>query len=179
MKQLKCENCGGTIEVDDKEKDFATCPFCKAKYQLNERKDINISIDDNVKELFNNTLNFPRKSAKFVVIPIFIFAIIIMIAIIFSFKGQKSFDITDFNSSYEHYSGTNSKFLIESLLDKVVTNNKTNKKKLITVVYKDKETTDPDTIIEIKHSLEDRKKYEIKFDYNDDGYINKVTIEDI
>ena len=50
---------------------------------------------------------------------------------------------------------------------------------LITVIYKDNETTDPEEIIKIKHSLDDKKKYEIKLDYDDDGYVNKVTIEDI
>ena len=50
---------------------------------------------------------------------------------------------------------------------------------LITVIYKDKETTDPDTIVEIKHSLNDRNKYEVKLDYDNDGYVNKITLEDI
>ena len=35
MKQLKCNNCGATIEITDEDKDFAICPYCKAKYQLN------------------------------------------------------------------------------------------------------------------------------------------------
>ena len=49
---------------------------------------------------------------------------------------------------------------------------------LVTVIYKDNSTTDPDEIVNIKHSLED-KNYEIKLDYNEDELVNKITIEDI
>ena len=92
---------------------------------------------------------------------------------------KEKFNKSAFNSQYEHYSGTNAKIFVENILDKAVTNNKTNKDMLITVIYKDKETTDPDTIVEIKHSLNDRSKYEVKLDYDDDGYVNKITLEDI
>ena len=76
------------------------------------------------------------------------------------------------------YSGTTNKFHINYLLDNVVTNNKKDKDHLVTVIYKDNSTTDPDDIINIKHSLEN-KNYEIKLDYDDEGLVNKITIEDI
>ena len=94
-------------------------------------------------------------------------------------KVKEKISKSYFNSKFESQSGTKSKFLTEPLLDDIVTNNKTNKDMLITLIYKDQETTDPDTIIEIKHSLSDKKKYEIKIDYDDDGYVNRITIEDI
>ena len=43
MKKLKCESCGGDIELDEN-KEFATCPFCQTKYQLNETKNIYIKM---------------------------------------------------------------------------------------------------------------------------------------
>ena len=206
MRQLKCENCGATIEIDDN-KEYGTCPYCKAKYQLNERKDINIKIDDNTKELLTNGFNLFNKTSKVAIIPVIVFFVIVVTFItviaVNAFKQvnkestNKSNNITEqeenntinevkekisksyFNSKFESQSGTKSKFLTEPLLDDIVTNNKTNKDMLITLIYKDKETTDPDTIIEIKHSLSNNKKYEIKIDYDDDGYVNKITIEDI
>ena len=206
MKQLKCDNCGATIKINDENSEFATCPYCEAKYQLNERKDIYIRMDDNTKELLTNGFNFFKKSSKLVIIPaiiIFIIVIAIFIIIFANIFNSSHIELKDgdnhikinnndmmvevkekmnksfFNSSFETYSGTNSKFLTEPLLDNIVTNNKTNKDMLITVIYKDNETTDPEEIIKIKHSLDDKKKYEIKLDYDDDGYVNKVTIEDI
>lgn len=181
MKRLKCESCGGNIEVDENQ-EFATCPYCKAKYQLNENKNIYIKLDDNTKELIENSFGFVHKvanrGAKFVMIPIMVFAAVVIIMIVMSFKTQSSYEVDSFNNHYEHYSGTKSKFFIESALDSVVTNNKTNKDHLITVVYNDTSITDPDKIVELKHSLEN-KQYEVKLDYDKDGYINKITLEDI
>lgn len=207
MKQLKCENCGATIKIDDNDKEYGTCPYCKAKYQLNEKKDINIKIDDNTKELLTNGFSYFKKTSKIAIIPIIVFALIIITAIIltstqiFSHTNistnnknttsetnninniinntKKEINKSSFNSKFEIRSGTKYKSSIEYLLDDVITNNKTNKDMLVTVTYKDNETTDPDTIINIKHSLEDWKKYEVKLDYDEDGYVNKVTIEDI
>ena len=215
MKQLKCENCGATIEIIDNDKDFAICPYCKAKYQLNEKKDINIKIDDNTKELLTNGLNIFNKSSKFTIIPIIMFSLIVITSIIIisinafsqinennkeinktnntvktqetndTDKNQEANEIkktvskTIFNSKFEFHSGTKYKSSVEYLLDDIVTNNKTNKDMLITLIYKDKETTDPETIIDIKHALNDKIKYEVKLDYDDDGYVYKITIEDI
>lgn len=88
-------------------------------------------------------------------------------------------EIRGFNSPFEMYSGTKSVFLIESLLDKVVTNNKTEKEHLITVVHNEKNTSNPDEIIDIKHFLEDDKEYEVSLDYDTDGFVNQVTITDL
>lgn len=84
-----------------------------------------------------------------------------------------------FNQDYELYSGTNGKLHTSSLLDNIITNNKKNKDKLITVIYNEISTTDSNEIIKIKHSLEDTKKYEIILDYDENIFVNKVTICDI
>lgn len=207
MKQLKCENCGAKIEIKDENAEYGTCPYCKAKYQLHETKDINIKMDDNTKEILSNSFVNFNKQSKFATIFIMAVAAIMIIAIIGTFitrinlskrtntttidtnitnkveetiqDAKEKISKSSFNSKFEIRSGTKYKSSIEYLLDDVITNNKTNKDMLITVIYKDKETTDPDYIVEIKHSLNDRNKYEVKLDYDDDGYVNKITIEDI
>lgn len=204
MKKLKCESCGGTIEIDD-DKEFATCPFCKTKYKLNETKNIYIKLDDNTKEILEKSIGGIKKTRMLIIIPAIIVFIAIFAITISSFinfnKTEEDFDdiiennnndVTNtyeeiktkiskssFNSKFETYSGTDAKIFVESLLDNVVTNNKTNKDMLVTVIYKEKSTTDPDEIVDIKHSLNDRAKYEVKLDYDDDGYVSTVTIEDL
>lgn len=198
MKQLKCENCGAKIEIKDENAEYGTCPYCKAKYQLHETKDINIKMDDNTKEILSNSFGNFNKQSKFAAAFVITIASVMIIAIIGAAvseyldvksnnenietkttKMKEKFNKSSFNSKFEIRSGTKYKSSIEYLLDDVITNNKTNKDMLITVIYKDKETTDPDSIVEIKHSLNDRSKYEVKLDYDDDGYVNKITIEDI
>ena len=209
MQKLKCETCGGNIEIEE-DKEFATCPFCKTKYKLNETKNVYIKLDDNTKELLEHSMHNFGNMSKLVLIP---FAVIIIIIIITTFtiiyNGakrtktisnnpitnnennaeetidkaindiKKTISKTSFNSKFETYSGTKSKFLIQSLLDNAVTNNKTNKDLLVTVTYKDISTTDPDEIVNIKHSLKDNTNYEVKLDYDEDNYVNRITIEDL
>lgn len=88
-------------------------------------------------------------------------------------------DIRWFNSSFETYSGTKSLFMVSSLLDKIVTNNKTERDHIITVVYGDTNTTDPKEIVSIKHSLNDDKKYEVYLDYDSNGFVNMVTLTEL
>ena len=202
MQKLKCESCGGNIKIEE-DKEFATCPFCKTKYKLNETKNVYIKLDDNTKELLENGMHNFGKISKLAFIPfIVVFLLIILIAasIIFNVSKQKKVynsnneitnnekiidDIkktiskTSFNSKFEPYSGTQSKFFIESLLDNVVTNNKTNKELPVTVIYKNNLTTNPDEIINIKHSLKDKTRYEIKLDYDEDNYVKTITIEEL
>jgi len=204
MQKLKCESCGGNIKIEE-DKEFATCPFCKTKYKLNETKNVYIKIDDNTKELLENSMHNFGKMSKIALIPfiaVFLIILIVTITIIINIskktnspniinnQNEQNIDTTvneakklisksSFNSKFEIYSGTQSKFFIESLLDNAVTNNKTNKDLLVTVIYKDKNTTNPDEIVNIKHSLKDRTKYEIKLDYDEDNYVNTITIEDL
>lgn len=93
--------------------------------------------------------------------------------------AQKQSEISTFNNPFEIYSGTSSKLFATSLLDKVVTNNKTNSDKIITVEYGDIITTNTDEIVELKKSFESGKDYEISLDYNEEGFVNKVTIENV
>lgn len=100
-----------------------------------------------------------------------------------SMSGQSSInnDINkqSFNATLEMYSGTEYGSSVGSLLDKVVTSNKTNKDHIITVIYKETTTTSENEIVKIKHSLDKFTEYEVSLDYDANGYINKVTVKDI
>ena len=205
MKKLKCEACGGMMNIDE-DKEYATCTYCNTKYKLNEDKKIIIKFDNNEQN------DIPKSKAEYIVTIIITFIVIIFIGFIcfFTLKSviqQKKTisnnlndtninnteseiysdindmineqEINSFNSKFEIRSGTQYKSTINFILDDVVTNNKKNKDMLITVVYRDTNTTDPDTIVNVKQSLQDWTKYEVKLDYDNNGYVNKVTIEDI
>lgn len=88
-------------------------------------------------------------------------------------------EVDSFNWNFEMYSGTSSRLSVTTLLDKVVTNNKKNSDTIITVIYNETTTTDPNEIVELKPSFEQGKKYEVILDYNTNGLVNKVTIKDI
>lgn len=81
-----------------------------------------------------------------------------------------------FNTEYEMYSGTQQKFFINMLLNKVTANNQKNKNQLIEVVFEDKNTTDVNEILNIENSLQD-KQYNVLFEYDEQGYINKLIIK--
>lgn len=90
-------------------------------------------------------------------------------------KIEQSFDEADF----EFYSGTKMGSMVSSLIDEVVTNNKKNKDHMITVVYGDTSTSDPDKIIDLKVNFERITYYEVILDYDNNKKVNKVTIKNI
>lgn len=92
-------------------------------------------------------------------------------------EDNKLDEIKRYNSKFEAYSGTKTGNFVETLLELVVTNNKTQKDHLITVKYNQNETNVPDEIKGIKLKLEKLDEYEVTLDYDDNGYVNKVTIE--
>lgn len=92
-------------------------------------------------------------------------------------EDNKLAEIKRYNSKFETYNGTQSGYFVENLLELVVTNNKTKKDHLITVKYNQNETNVPDEIKGIKLKLEKFDEYEVTLDYDDNGYVNKVTIE--
>jgi len=93
--------------------------------------------------------------------------------------AKKESEKKSFNSNYEFYKGTQHKGVISSfILDKVITNNKTNQSHLISVVYKNHNTINPEEIKNLKNELDDWHQYEVSLDYDTDGYINKITIEE-
>ena len=65
-----------------------------------------------------------------------------------------------------------------TVLDKVVSSNKTNDKK-ITVTYNQTQTQDEVKITEIKRSIEQFNNYSISYNYDEDGIINEIIIENL
>lgn len=83
-----------------------------------------------------------------------------------------------FNFTYETSNGTQNGFNVKNLLDDVITNNKTNKDHILSVMYKDTNTTDVEIIKNLKSNFDEWTKYEISLDYDENGYVNQITIED-
>ena len=65
---------------------------------------------------------------------------------------------------------------IRNGLNTVANSNQQNSDHLITVVYGETNTTDPNTIRNLKNSLDEWTNYKVSFDYDENGYINKMTI---
>ena len=89
---------------------------------------------------------------------------------------KKKSDITSFNFQFNIYQGTQTKFFVNSLLDTVFASNQTNERKIV-VVFNEKTISNNDEIINIKKSLKDNNNYVIKYEYDSEGYINKVIIK--
>lgn len=89
-----------------------------------------------------------------------------------------SFEINSFNSKFNHMSGTTNAFFMTSYFDTIITNNKTNDRK-ITVRYNNQQTEDPTEILNIKKSIGDssRDKFEIIIDYDNYGFVSAITFE--
>lgn len=85
-------------------------------------------------------------------------------------------EINAFNAFFELYSGSQTGLFIETLLNKIVTNNK-KEEHIITVVYNDITTAIPDDITTLKENFEDFEEYEVSLDYDTNGFVNKVTIK--
>ena len=103
MEKLKCSSCGGQLQVEEN-KEYAVCEHCGARYKLNEDLNVNINLDDNMKEVLNNGLGTAKHFSKFMIIPIAAFIIIFIISIFTIFKTKnKTSDTTDnlFNSYEE------------------------------------------------------------------------------
>lgn len=95
-------------------------------------------------------------------------------------KGNEmldKFEIDSFNSKFEFRVGQNYGSSVMHVLDDVITNNKKNKNHVLTVVFEDLSTTDPEEIKKAKKNFDEWTKYEISVDYDDNGYVNKITIE--
>lgn len=81
-----------------------------------------------------------------------------------------------FNTSLEMYSGEQKGIFIKSVLYSANVNNKMYNGN-ITVKYEDIETKDESEIQEIENKIDSSTVYQVTFEYDTDGYINKVVIE--
>lgn len=93
--------------------------------------------------------------------------------------NNSDFDEDVFNSSYEAYNGTESGWSVKNLIDKIVTNNKKEKDKIITVIYQGISINEPKELQNLKTNFEDSTQYEVSFEYNENGYIYQTDIMDL
>ena len=63
------------------------------------------------------------------------------------------------------------------MLNEVIDSNRTNKDRFITVNFKDISTQETEQILEIEKQLEKRGEYDVILDYDDDGFVNAITIK--
>lgn len=169
---------------------------------FNQLIDDNMLLDDNVTNIDINTDEVRPRKWLLVVLVIIAIGIVIILANkfvmdkkankddngIFGIFGdvfdnvgdiEKDFDKKSFNSQYEYRTGTKWGSSVASLLDDVITNNKTNKEHIIKVVFGEITTTDHNEIKNMKRKLDDFTDYEVSLDYDDKGWANKITIEEI
>ncbi len=197
MKKLNCSSCGAELRIEEN-KEYAVCEHCGSKYKLNEDLNINIKLDDNVKDVINTSFGTVNKASKFMFVPIFIFIIAFSLILFIGIrsinrsrnnseenrkqteekvnKQQEEVKKDIFNFQFVNDNGTKSALLLESTLDEIIQSNKLYNRK-VTLVYNGKETTDETEIINIKHSLEG--DYEVSLDYDDEGFINRIKVDTI
>lgn len=197
MKKLNCSSCGAELRIEEN-KEYAVCDHCGTKYKLNEDLNINIKLDDNVKDVINTSFGTVNKASKFMFVPIFIFIIAFALILFIGIrsinrsrnnsnenkkqqeeninKQQEEVKKDIFNFQFVNDNGTKSAFLLESTLDEIIQSNKLYNRK-VTLVYNGKETTDETEIINIKHSLEG--DYEVSLDYDSEGFIYKIRVDTI
>ena len=192
--ELKCKNCGAKLEVEEGTTQV-TCKFCDTTFSIDDAytqgykdtKGVLKAHDEQMEKDLERAKEFMKnnpvaKTSKIITIV----AAVIFVAIfcfvgygIFTSITDNSFDVDSFNTPYEVDAGKRSGFFLASTLDDIVTNNKTNKKHIITVSYKDVTTTDEAEIKKIRNGLSSHKNYDVSLDYDSKGYVNKFTIADI
>lgn len=198
MRKLKCTSCGAELKIDDN-KEYAVCEHCRSKYKLNEDLNINIKLDDNVKDILNTGMGVAKGFSKFMFLPIIVFVIIFISIIFFAIKSESDFnkeqqkskeeyaertkkqkeesDKYNFNFQFINSNGTKSKFLLGYILDDVIESNKTHDRQ-VKLVFNGKATKDENEILDIKHNLEEDAQYEVSLNYKD-GYINEIKVDKI
>ena len=98
-------------------------------------------------------------------------------------ESDLKFDKNSFNSNYTFYSGTQPGQSVSMLIDNIINKNKTEKDHLVELTFDNTSYgTDSDNIKQTKHMIQtfkgyDIQYYEVSMDYDDNGYVNKVTIE--
>ena len=196
LKKLACKNCGAKLEIEEGTTQIK-CDFCGSTFSVeddynkgyNYTKGVLKATDEHMKENLKTVGKIPMALGIIVIIMIFVIFSIIIYRIINSnnisdlqdewTKESTEIDKKSFNFQYESISGKKSSFIISGVLDKIVTNNKTNKNHVITVVYKDISSSEEIKIKEIRDMLDDYEYYDVSLDYDSTGYVNKFTITDI
>lgn len=195
--ELKCKNCGAKLKIEDNVKKV-TCKYCNTEFSVEDAYNDGYNFEkgrmkaqtEQLEEINNIIMNNPIfknffPSKHLFIIPVVISIIIFLSIFIFiitsitSMNSIDSFEVDRFNNSFEIYVGTNNGLQISSLIDEVQTNNRKNRDTLIEFEYKNVKTTNPDEIKKIKKDLDDWNNYEVTFEYNENGLINYVLMEEV
>ncbi len=193
MKKMRCTSCGAELKIEENN-EYAVCEHCGSKYKLNEDVNINIKLDDTMKDVVKQGMETTRKASKFIFI---VFGIIFITALVLIFtmtkkasdrqeenrkqseeqqeKAKNEFDKTTFNMKFSMEEGTHVGSRVNTILDNIVMSNKTNDKK-IALVYNDESITDEVKIKEIKQKIGEWDKYEVSVNYDNDGYVNEIKV---
>lgn len=201
LKELKCKNCGANLKVDKSATEI-TCDFCHTSYSIETAEDTGYQFEkgriraqneeaDRQFTMFKDFSNSTMSSfVGFTILKIIVVVIFLAIIGVIGFTIYKQFSIKDsqmdisrFNSYYEMYSGSVPASSVKIILEKVVTNNKTNDDHIITVKYADISTSNSEEITSLKTSLQDTNKfslydYEISLNYDTSGYVSEIIIND-
>lgn len=92
-------------------------------------------------------------------------------------RYENPYEKSLFNAGLELYRGSQVGESVEKLLDNVVTAKTKYSRHTLVVNYKDNDITSTDEITLIKEELDIMTIYQIILDYDEDGYIAKVTIK--
>lgn len=201
--ELKCKNCGAKLEVEEGATQV-TCKFCGTTFSIDDAytqgykytKGVLKAQSEQMEENLNTAQEFLKNSSFGKTSKVFsvVFATIFILIFVFIGYGiyttfsetenesetvHDSFEVNSFNMPYENDAGKRSGFFIVRTLDDIVTNNKTNKSHIITVVYNDIKATDEKDIKEIRNMLSEDKDYDVSLSYDNNGYVNKFAIENL
>ena len=195
--ELKCKNCGAKLKIEDNVKKV-NCKYCNTEFSVEDAYNDGYNFEkgrmkaqtEQLEEINNIMTNSPIfkkffSSEHLVIIPAVISIIIFLSIYIFittslkSMNSIDSFEVARFNNSFEIYVGTNNGLQVSSLIDEVQTNNRKNKDKMIEFEYKDVKTKNPDEIKKIKNDLDEWTNYEITFEYDKNGMIDYVLMEEV
>ena len=91
-------------------------------------------------------------------------------------SNVSEFDKASFNNPLQIYLGSQIGFVVNHAIDTVTTSNQT-KERVLTVIYSNIATTDSTELRNLKSKFDQYSKYEIYFEYDVDGFINKMIIE--
>lgn len=201
--ELKCKNCGAQLKVEEGTSQVK-CEFCGSTFSVDDAynegykytKGVLKARSEQMEEDFNKAQDLIKNSSIGKSSRVLSIVFVTIFILIFGFIGygiyttfseteneaetaHDSFEVNSFNTPYENDAGKRSGFFIVRTLDDIVTNNKTNKSHIITVVYNGITTTEEKSIKEIRNMLSEDRDYDVSLDYDSNGYVNKFTIEDI
>ena len=199
----RCPNCNGKLSYNV-EKEIWTCEYCDSVFVEEQLEDKKYKLANNFLDVFKKLGTGYLVLIGIIVVAV-ISVIVIVLVNMFKIvdesdnkydqvENSETEDVVDdymddfldvmdkqkvhsFNSTFEMRSGTKSGFFVKNLFDDIVTNNKTNKEHIVTLVFNENKTSDVDNIIDLKKSLSDSTEYEVILDYDDNGYVYMITVK--